>query len=107
MAAPLTVAVFVGTRADLGPLLPVIEALAGAEDVRLRVLTGVMYAADDLARALPPSASVQSWRERIVPLAEPMAQVTAGAQLEQGAAIARAAGRALRRGARRRARRAR
>ena len=26
--AALTVAVFVGTRADLGPLLPVIEALA-------------------------------------------------------------------------------
>ena len=94
MTAPLTVAVFVGTRADLGPLLPVIDALAAA-DVRLRVLTGVMYAADDLARALPPSASVQSWRERIVPLAEPMAEVTADAQLEQGAAIARAAGRAL------------
>ena len=95
MTAPLTVAVFVGTRADLGPLLPVIEALAGAADLRLRVLTGVMYAADDLARALPPSGSVPSWHERIVALAEPMAAVTADAQLEQGAAIARAAGHAL------------
>ena len=95
MSPPLTVDVFVGTRADLGPLLPVIEALAGAADVRLRVLTGVMYAADDLAQALSPSPSVQSWHERIVPLAEPMAQVTVDAQLEQGAAIARAGGRAL------------
>jgi UDP-N-acetylglucosamine 2-epimerase (non-hydrolysing) len=96
VTTPLTVAVFVGTRADLGPLLPVLEALAGATDVRLRILTGVMYAADDLAQALPPSGSVSSWHERIVPLAEPMAEVTVAAQLEQGAAIARGAGRALR-----------
>jgi UDP-N-acetylglucosamine 2-epimerase (non-hydrolysing) len=96
VTGPLTVAVFVGTRADLGPLLPVIEALAEASDVRLRILTGVMYAADDLARALPPSGSVASWREHIVPLAEPMAEVTVAAQLEQGAAIARATGEALR-----------
>jgi UDP-N-acetylglucosamine 2-epimerase (non-hydrolysing) len=95
VTAPLTVAVFVGTRADLGPLLPVIEALAGAADVRLRVLTGVMYAADDLAQALPPSGSVPSWHERIVALAEPMAEVTVGAQLEQGAVLARGSGRAL------------
>ena len=91
-----TVAVFVGTRADLGPLSPVIEALAGADDLRLRVLTGVMYAADDLARALPPSASVEAWREVVVPLAEPMAEVTVDAQLEQGAVLAGSAGRALR-----------
>ena len=93
--AALTVAVFVGTRADLGPLLPVIEALAGADDVRLRLLTGVMYAANDLARELPPSASAQSWVDRIVPLAAPMAEVTPGAQLEHGAELARAAGHAL------------
>ncbi|GAA2153005.1 UDP-N-acetylglucosamine 2-epimerase (non-hydrolysing) [Humibacillus xanthopallidus] len=96
MTTPLTVAVFVGTRADLGPLLPVIEALAGDADVRLRILTGVMYAADDLAQALPPSGSVPSWHERIVALADPMTEVTVGAQLEQGAVIARGAGRALR-----------
>jgi len=94
--APLTVAVFVGTRADLGPLEPVIEALRAAADVRLRILTGVMYAADDLARALPPSRSVTSWHECIVSLADPMVDVTVGAQLEQGAVIARGAGRALR-----------
>ena len=55
MSRALTVAVFVGTRADLGPLSPVIEALAGSDDATLRVLTGVMYAADDLALALPTS----------------------------------------------------
>src|SRR6478735_4928385 len=55
-----------------------------------------MYAADDLARALPPSRSVTSWHECIVSLADPMVDVTVGAQLEQGAVIARGAGRALR-----------
>ena len=58
-----TVAVFVGTRADLGPLSPVIEALAGADDLRLRVLTGVMYAADDLAPRLDRRARGQGPRE--------------------------------------------
>ena len=53
MADSRTVAVFVGTRADLGPLTPVIEVLAEAPDVDLHLLTGVMYGADDLERALP------------------------------------------------------
>ena len=92
-----TVAVFVGTRADLGPLSPVLEALATADDLDLHVLTGVMYAADDLAAALPPVLSPDAWRERVVPLAEPMTTVTVTTQLEQGAVIARAAGEELRR----------
>jgi UDP-N-acetylglucosamine 2-epimerase (non-hydrolysing) len=96
MASPLTVAVFVGTRADLGPLSPVLEALQSADDVTLRVLTGVMYAADDLVAALPTSASEDAWRAAVVSLAEPMTEVTVGAQLEQGAVLARAAGQALR-----------
>jgi UDP-N-acetylglucosamine 2-epimerase (non-hydrolysing) len=96
MASPLTVAVFVGTRADLGPLSPVLEALQSADDVTLRVLTGVMYAADDLVAALPTSASEDAWRAAVVSLAEPMSEVTVGAQLEQGAVLARAAGQALR-----------
>ena len=62
----------------------------------LRVLTGVMYAADDLVAALPSSATADAWREAVVPLAEPMTEVTVDAQLEQGAVLARAAGRALR-----------
>jgi UDP-N-acetylglucosamine 2-epimerase (non-hydrolysing) len=89
------VAVFVGTRADLGPLSPVIEGLAQAPDLDLRVLTGVMYAADDLAAALPPVLTPEEWRGRVTPLAEPMARVSVEAQLEQGAVLARAAGRVL------------
>jgi UDP-N-acetylglucosamine 2-epimerase (non-hydrolysing) len=96
MASSLTVAVFVGTRADLGPLSPVIEALQSAADVTLRILTGVMYAADDLVVALPASAPEEAWRSVVVPLAEPMSEVTAGTQLQQGAALWRGAGRALR-----------
>lgn len=96
MASTHTVAVFVGTRADLGPLSPVLEALQSASDVTLRVLTGVMYAADDLVAALPSSVTADEWRGAVVPLAEPMTAVTVDAQLEQGALLARACGRALR-----------
>ncbi len=92
----LTVAVFVGTRADLGPLSPVLEVLQAADDVALRVLTGVMYAADDLVAALPASTSPEEWRAAVVPLAEPMREVTAAAELEQGALISRATGQVLR-----------
>ncbi|NUO89420.1 MAG: UDP-N-acetylglucosamine 2-epimerase (hydrolyzing) [Dermatophilaceae bacterium] len=92
----LTVAVFVGTRADLGPLSPVLEVLQSADDVTLRVLTGVMYAADDLVAALPASSSSEEWRRAVVPLAEPMGEVNAVAQVEQGALIARATGQVLR-----------
>lgn len=96
MTQPLTVAVFVGTRADLGPLSPVLEALRTADDVTLRVLTGVAYAADDLVAALPTSAPADAWRAVVVPLAEPMSEVTVAAQLEQGADLTRGAGEALR-----------
>jgi UDP-N-acetylglucosamine 2-epimerase (non-hydrolysing) len=89
---PTTVAVFVGTRADLGPLSPVLEALQAADDVTLRILTGVMYATDDLAAALPPSGAVADWREYVVQLAPPMTAVTVEAQLDQGAELTRAAG---------------
>jgi UDP-N-acetylglucosamine 2-epimerase (non-hydrolysing) len=98
-----TVAVFVGTRADLGPLSSVISALAEAPDIDLHVLTGVMYAADDLARALPAAASgaagspssASPSSTTIHSLAPPMGEVSLGAQLEQGARIAEGAGRVL------------
>jgi UDP-N-acetylglucosamine 2-epimerase (non-hydrolysing) len=90
--ASLTVAVFVGTRADLGPLSPVIEALEGSDDVALRILTGVGYAAEDLAAALPPSATVEQWRDVVVQLAPPMTAVTVQGQLDHGAELTRAAG---------------
>lgn len=51
-----SVAVFVGTRADLGPLTPVIAALNRAADIDLHLLTGVAYSAANLADALPSEA---------------------------------------------------
>lgn len=95
MTPPTTVAVFVGTRADLGPLSPVLERLVTADDIDLQVITGVMYAAAELAAALPPVLGSDRWRERITPLADPMASVSTAAQLEQGALLAQASGKAL------------
>lgn len=90
------VAVFVGTRADLGPLTPVLTALRDAPDLALRILTGVMYAAHGLAAVLPGPTMVEEWAETIVPLAQPMDQVDADHQVEQGALLGAATGRALR-----------
>lgn len=92
MADPRTVAVFVGTRADLGPLSPVISVLAEAPDVDLHLLTGVMYAADELRQAVPPMARAAA---AVHALAEPMGEMTTAAQLEQGAVLSAAAGRVL------------
>ncbi|WP_353509214.1 UDP-N-acetylglucosamine 2-epimerase [Intrasporangium sp.] len=92
MATTRTVAVFVGTRADLGPLTPVIEALADAPDVDLHLLTGVMYGADDLDRALP---GVSASGAVVHGLAEPMSVVSVEAQLEHGARLSVAVGGAL------------
>ena len=89
MATTRTVAVFVGTRADLGPLTPVIEALADAPDVDLHLLTGVMYGADDLDRALP---GVSASGAVVHGLAEPMSVVSIEAQLEHGARLSVAVG---------------
>ncbi|GAA6527313.1 UDP-N-acetylglucosamine 2-epimerase [Intrasporangium sp. DVR] len=87
-----TVAVFVGTRADLGPLTPVISVLAEATDIDLHLLTGVMYAADELVRALPRAARSAAV---VHALAEPMGEMTVEAQLEQGARLSAAAGEVL------------
>ncbi|GAA2742856.1 UDP-N-acetylglucosamine 2-epimerase [Terrabacter aerolatus] len=95
MPTPLTAAVFVGTRADLGPLSPVLEALQADEGLTLRVLTGVMYAVDDLVAALPASVPEAAWREVVVPLADPMREMTVAAQLDQGAVLSGAVGQAL------------
>ncbi len=92
----LTVAVFVGTRADLGPLTPVLEALEDAPDVRLRVLTGVMYAADDSSRPCRPRCRRSGGGRRSCRSPSRWPRVTVDAQLEQGARLARASGTALR-----------
>ena len=93
---PRVVAVFVGTRADLGPLGPVISAVTDAPDLTLKVLTGVMYAAHDLAAALPGPRSAEDWLRSIVPLAAPMQAVTPESEVAQGALLAAATGRAIR-----------
>lgn len=90
----LNAAVFVGTRADLGPLSPVLTALAEAHDVELVVLTGVAYGPDELAAALPGGAEAQ-WREHIHPVAEPIGVVSAEAVLHHGARLAAGAARVL------------
>ncbi|HKX68360.1 MAG TPA: UDP-N-acetylglucosamine 2-epimerase [Intrasporangium sp.] len=92
MADPRTVALFVGTRADLGPLTPVIEVLAEAPDVDLHLLTGVMYGAEDLERALPRATAPGAVFHA---LAEPMSTFSVPAQLEHGARLSVAAGRVL------------
>lgn len=80
----MKVAVFVGTRADLGPLMPVIRQLteAGAE---MTLLTGVAFEATALAVAVrdesgDPSPPVQS-------LAPPVEALDHDAQLAQGEAL--------------------
>ncbi len=86
----VSAAVFVGTRADLGPLLPVIAALDAAPDIELTVLTGVAYDAAQLGRALPPSPA--PWEPRVRALADPLASVDIAAMLEHGPRLAAGAG---------------
>lgn len=93
-----TVGVFVGTRADLGPLSPVLTALASDPTLELRVLTGVMYDAAALSRVLPPPYDESGWQQRTFTLAPPMDQLSVAAQLDQGAALAQAMGTYLREG---------
>lgn len=85
----MRVAVFVGTRADLGPLQPVLTELSTRSGVETVVLTGVAFDADELA------ARIEGPVSRVVALAEPMAEVDVAAQLVQGPALAAAAGRLL------------
>jgi len=81
----IDVAVFVGTRADLGPLAPVITALANQLDIRVSLLTGVAFDAEELRAALP-----ESDRERVdvVAIAAPVNLVTSTDMLAHAAAMA-------------------
>jgi UDP-N-acetylglucosamine 2-epimerase (non-hydrolysing) len=91
----LRVAVFVGTRADLGPLSPVLAVLDAAADVDLHVLTGVAYDAGDLARALPATTSPDGWAGRVHALDEPIGAMDVQAMLAHGPRIAAGAAQAL------------
>lgn len=83
----MKVAVFVGTRADLGPLRPVIDELDSRADVESILLTGLAFDAAGLAEQLGRPLS------SIVQLAEPLHEVDLPAQLLQGPALSRGAGR--------------
>lgn len=82
----MKVGVFVGTRADLGPLRPVIDELAARPGVETVVLTGVAFDAAGLADQLGDQVS------SIVPLAPPLTEVDLAAQLVQGPALSLGAG---------------
>ncbi len=81
---PLRVAVFVGTRADLGPLSPVLATLDRADDVDLWVLTGVAFSADDLTRVLPDTRTPEAWQPSVVTLDQPIASMSVAAMLTHG-----------------------
>ena len=83
------VVVFVGTRADLGPLGPVLTALADAPDIDLTVLTGVAWTAESLTAALPQRQL--PWR--VVALADPVVgTLDVAAVLRSGPALSAGAG---------------
>ncbi len=86
----MKVAVFVGTRADLGPLRPVVDELASRPGVETIALTGLAFDAADLAERLGrPTSS-------IVQLAQPLHEVDLTAQLTHGPALSHGAGRLVR-----------
>lgn len=85
----MRVAVFVGTRADLGPLEPVLQALDRDQSVDLLMLTGVAFGEDELSERVSPGLRSPA---EVLSLAPPL-QVDAaiemareGAKLAQGAA---------------------
>ena len=86
----MKVAVFVGTRADLGPLVPVLEELVSRPGVETIALTGLAFDAAGLAEQMAQPVS------SIVQLAEPLHEVDLPAQLLQGPALSLGAGRLLR-----------
>jgi len=78
------VAVFVGTRADLGPLLPVLDGLVDAEAETV-VLTGVAF--DEAALAAALQAAFGDVRPAVRALAPPVDALDAQGQLKQAAVI--------------------
>lgn len=86
----MRVAVFVGTRADLGPLQSVMDELASRPDAETIVLTGLAFDAASLAGQLGRPVS------SIVQLAPPLHEVDLPAQLSQGPALSLGAGHLVR-----------
>jgi len=82
-ASTLRVALFVGTRADLSPLEPVISALAAEPSVELHLLCGLAFSAEELA-SLTADLGVAITIHELVP---PIRSVGTAEVLEQGAGI--------------------
>ncbi|WP_082564171.1 UDP-N-acetylglucosamine 2-epimerase [Nocardioides sp. Root140] len=85
----MKVAVFVGTRADLGPLQPVLAELTSRPEVETVVLTGLAFDAAGLADRLEGSVS------SVIALAAPLDEVDLAAQLRHGPALSTGAGRVV------------
>lgn len=83
----MRVDVFVGTRADLGPLRPVLDELMSRPGVETRVLTGVAFDAAELEDQLGAGGPT------IIELTVPLHEVDVSAQLLHGPAISQAVGR--------------
>lgn len=79
----MRVAIFVGTRADLGPLGPVIAAFAARSDIELHILGGVAFD----AAALTEQVGSVGYGGPVTALAEPMTEVDIDAILRQGALL--------------------
>ena len=81
--------VFVGTRADLGPLGPVITALAALPDASLTLITGVAFDVDALRQALPDDVRDVDVLAVTTPISGPLTpeeQVLHGCRLASGLA---------------------
>lgn len=83
------VAVFVGTRADLGPLLPVLEAFEASDAVDLHLVVGVAFDRDDLADRLRASMSAPPEVARIHALAPALDSVDQATMLQHGPELSR------------------
>ena len=93
MSGRTSVATFVGTRADLGPLGPVLTALAEAADLDLTVLTGVAWTRESLTSALAAALPAPDEPWRVVALADPVTgPLDAGGVVRHGPALSAGAG---------------
>ena len=93
MSGRTSVATFVGTRADLGPLGPVLTALADAADLDLTVLTGVAWTRESLTSALAAALPAPDEPWRVVALADPVpTALDAGTVVRHGPALSTGAG---------------
>lgn len=93
MSGNTSVAAFVGTRADLGPLGPVLTALADAPDLDLTVLTGVAWTVQSLTAALVAALPARAEPWRVVALADPVTgPLDEAAVVRHGPALSAGAG---------------